>query len=154
MGVAAQLAALAFFNRVLGLGALIATAAAVETAVLHNFIWHERYTWADRIAGFGIRRSRHDRASGSGIWDSQSDHWKRRSFFETRIPNPKSHAAEVLRRLFLFNLTNGSVSLVGNVMLTGFLLTQAHLPLLAANLVSITCCALVNFTVSDRWVFR
>ena len=24
---------------------LAATALAVETAVLHNFVWHERYTW-------------------------------------------------------------------------------------------------------------
>ena len=24
---------------------------AVETALLHNFVWHERWTWADRKAG-------------------------------------------------------------------------------------------------------
>ena len=29
---------------------LIATALAVECAVLHNFFWHERWTWADRPA--------------------------------------------------------------------------------------------------------
>jgi putative flippase GtrA len=28
---------------------LLATALAVETAVLHNFLWHERWTWADRF---------------------------------------------------------------------------------------------------------
>jgi putative flippase GtrA len=28
---------------------LVATALAVEAAVLHNFVWHERYTWADRV---------------------------------------------------------------------------------------------------------
>jgi putative flippase GtrA len=27
---------------------LLATAIAVEIAVLHNFVWHERFTWADR----------------------------------------------------------------------------------------------------------
>jgi putative flippase GtrA len=27
---------------------MIATALAVETAVLHNFVWHERFTWKDR----------------------------------------------------------------------------------------------------------
>lgn len=27
---------------------LIATAIAVESAVLHNYVWHERFTWADR----------------------------------------------------------------------------------------------------------
>jgi putative flippase GtrA len=30
---------------------LPATAAAVEVAVLHNFFWHERWTWADRSHG-------------------------------------------------------------------------------------------------------
>ena len=32
--------------RIIALG--WATALAVETAVIHNFIWHERFTWADR----------------------------------------------------------------------------------------------------------
>ena len=27
---------------------LLATALAVEAAVLHNFFWHERFTWVDR----------------------------------------------------------------------------------------------------------
>ena len=30
---------------------LAATAVAVEAAVLHNFLWHERWTWGDRTAG-------------------------------------------------------------------------------------------------------
>ena len=29
---------------------LVATAAAVEAALLHNFVWHEFWTWADRVA--------------------------------------------------------------------------------------------------------
>jgi putative flippase GtrA len=29
---------------------LAATGMAVESAVLHNFAWHQRYTWADRPA--------------------------------------------------------------------------------------------------------
>lgn len=32
-----------------GLHYLAATALAVEAAVLHNFVWHERWTWADRL---------------------------------------------------------------------------------------------------------
>ena len=31
-----------------GLPYLAATAVAVEAAILHNFLWHERWTWADR----------------------------------------------------------------------------------------------------------
>lgn len=34
----------------LGVHYLLATALAVEAAVLHNFFWHERWTWADRPA--------------------------------------------------------------------------------------------------------
>jgi putative flippase GtrA len=43
-----QLAALWAFKSALGVPYLWATALAVETAVLHNFYWHERWTWADR----------------------------------------------------------------------------------------------------------
>jgi putative flippase GtrA len=47
IGIGAQLAALAFFHRAVGLGYLTATALAVECAILHNFAWHERRTWRD-----------------------------------------------------------------------------------------------------------
>ena len=30
---------------------LIATALAIEIAAIHNFVWHERWTWADRTPG-------------------------------------------------------------------------------------------------------
>ena len=30
---------------------LAATALSIEIAVVHNFVWHERWTWADRTAG-------------------------------------------------------------------------------------------------------
>jgi len=33
-----------------GLHYLAATALAIEAAVLHNFLWHERWTWRDRVA--------------------------------------------------------------------------------------------------------
>ena len=48
IGIVVQLAALGILNGVLGLDYLPATALAVEAAVLHNFVWHERFTWADR----------------------------------------------------------------------------------------------------------
>ena len=41
-------AALALFRSELHLNYLLATALAVETAVIHNFLWHERFTWKDR----------------------------------------------------------------------------------------------------------
>lgn len=48
VGIGVQLAALALFSGGLRLNYLWATALAVECAVLHNFAWHERFTWADR----------------------------------------------------------------------------------------------------------
>jgi dolichol-phosphate mannosyltransferase len=47
-GIAVQLAALWTLKSALGIPYLWATTLAVETAVLHNFYWHERWTWADR----------------------------------------------------------------------------------------------------------
>jgi putative flippase GtrA len=50
IGIAVQLGALAVFRSWLKLDYLWATALAVEIAVIHNFLWHERFTWADRPA--------------------------------------------------------------------------------------------------------
>jgi putative flippase GtrA len=44
-GFAVQLGALWLFARVWGLQYLLATALAVEIALLHNFVWHEAWTW-------------------------------------------------------------------------------------------------------------
>jgi putative flippase GtrA len=48
IGITVQVGVLAFFRSVLHFDYLLATALAVETAVIHNFIWHERFTWRDR----------------------------------------------------------------------------------------------------------
>jgi putative flippase GtrA len=48
MGIVVQLAMLALLVRGLHWNYLAATALAVEAAVLHNFVWHEHYTWRDR----------------------------------------------------------------------------------------------------------
>jgi putative flippase GtrA len=50
IGIVVQLAALAVFRSWLKLDYLLATELAVEIAVIHNFLWHERYTWVDRPA--------------------------------------------------------------------------------------------------------
>lgn len=51
IGIGVQLGVLALLVRVLGVDYLWATAAAVEVTVLHNFVWHERWTWRDRPPG-------------------------------------------------------------------------------------------------------
>jgi putative flippase GtrA len=98
-----------------GLGYLLATALAVEAAVLHNFIWHERFTWIERC----------DASIG-----------------------------RTLERLLRFNLTTGIVSIVGNLLFMRLLVGSTHLRPMPANMISIAICSVVNFTVSDRWVFR
>jgi len=115
LGVAVQLTVLAMLVSGLDWNYLPATLIAVEAAVLHNFAWHEHYTWADR------RRCRSFR------W------WL---------------------RLLRFNFANGALSLVGNLVLMRMLVETAHLPYLAANLLSITACSVANFFAGDLWVFR
>ena len=48
LGIAVQLSTLGFLTTSLHFHYIFATALAVEAAVIHNFLWHERYTWADR----------------------------------------------------------------------------------------------------------
>jgi putative flippase GtrA len=48
LGVGVQVGLLGFLVHGLHVHYLVATAIAVEMAVLHNFIWHQRWTWRDR----------------------------------------------------------------------------------------------------------
>ncbi len=49
IGIAVQFAALFLLKSVLDFNYLFATAIAVEAAVVHNFVWHEQFTWVDRL---------------------------------------------------------------------------------------------------------
>jgi len=110
-GLGLQLGVLAWLHAGVGLNYLWATALAVEAAVLHNFLWHEKLTWRDRQSG--------DR----------------------------------MARLAKFNLTNGAISILGNLVLMRFLVGTFGLPYLPANLLAIIACSLANFYVGDRVVF-
>jgi putative flippase GtrA len=48
MGIGVQLMVLTGLKSGLHVDYLLATALAVEAAVVHNFVWHERFTWAER----------------------------------------------------------------------------------------------------------
>ena len=65
-GTAVQLLAVAFFSRLSTGHYLAATAAALELSLVHNFIWHERYTWRDRDVSNsrGLRLLRFHLANG------------------------------------------------------------------------------------------
>jgi putative flippase GtrA len=49
MGAMIQLSALSFFIKILHWDYFTATGLAVEAAILHNFFWHESWTWADKL---------------------------------------------------------------------------------------------------------
>jgi putative flippase GtrA len=112
MGMVLQLATLALLNHFAPGHYLIASAAAVELAVLHNFVWHIHYTWSDR-----------------------------------------RHHSPLLSQLLRFHLSNGLVSLLGNLALMRLLVHTAHLPVLIANIIAILCCSIANFALSHTWAF-
>jgi putative flippase GtrA len=55
IGIVVQLAALSFLTAVCGIHYLLSTFLAVELAIVHNFLWHERWTWSDRQTTGAIR---------------------------------------------------------------------------------------------------
>ena len=55
-GLGLQLAVLAGLNHMMPGHYLVATAAAIELTLLHNFTWHLRYTWRDRQRDGGAWR--------------------------------------------------------------------------------------------------
>jgi putative flippase GtrA len=115
IGIAVQLVVLLGLKTGFHLNYLLATALAVQAAVVHNFVWHERYTWADR---------------------SQPS-WRKS-----------------LPRFVRFNLTNGAVSIVGNIGLMQMMVGVRHMNYLIANGIAIALCSVVNFLVSDGLVFE
>jgi putative flippase GtrA len=59
MGILVQTGTLLVLVSRVRLNYLLATGLAVEAAILHNFFWHEHWTWVDRVRrsnGFFIRR--------------------------------------------------------------------------------------------------
>lgn len=55
-GVAVQLGALWCFAHILEIATIVSTVMAVEIAVLHNFVWHEAWTWRGLPAAGRWRR--------------------------------------------------------------------------------------------------
>jgi len=112
MGMVVQLGTLALLNHWMPGHYLVASAAALELTLVHNFVWHIRYTWRDRqnnVRWFGA--------------------------------------------LLRFHLSNGAVSIGGNLAGMWVLVHRAHLPVLVANLIAIACCSVANFVLGNRWAF-
>jgi putative flippase GtrA len=58
IGIGVQLTVLTILASGLKLNYLLSTFLAVEAAVLHNFVWHERWTWVERTRQKTGRRLR------------------------------------------------------------------------------------------------
>ncbi|MGD0739534.1 MAG: GtrA family protein [Terracidiphilus sp.] len=112
VGMAVQLGALALINRLVPGHYMVATAAAIEITLLHNFVWHLHYTWRDRRCRSALRT-----------------------------------------QLIRFHLSNGMVSLVGNLALMPVLVEEMRIPVVAANAIAILCCSIVNFFLGHNWAF-
>jgi putative flippase GtrA len=68
IGFLVQLGSLALLTMAVGWPYEPATAVAVELAVVHNFVWHERWTWRDRTekqAGLLPRFARYQLTTGA-----------------------------------------------------------------------------------------
>ena len=59
----------------------------------------------------------------------------------------------MLAMLIQFNLTNGLISLSGNLLCVGIMTGIGHLDLIFANVLALILCCLANFLVSDRMIF-
>jgi len=56
-------------------------------------------------------------------------------------------------QLIRFHLSNGAVSMVGNLALMPVLVEGARIPVILANAIAILCCSIVNFLLGDQWAF-
>jgi putative flippase GtrA len=56
-------------------------------------------------------------------------------------------------QLIRFHLSNGLVSMLGNLALMRMLVDGAHFPIIASNCIAILCCSIVNFCLGNRWAF-
>lgn len=67
---------------------------------------------------------------------------------------PDRSGSSTLPQLLRFHLSNGLVSLAGNLILMRLFVHSARLPILPANLLAILCCGLANFLLAHHWAFR
>jgi putative flippase GtrA len=136
IGMATQLGALAALNALWPGHYLVDTVAALELTLLHNFAWHVHYTWCDRLP---IRDVTLPVRGSPGT--------------KSRTGQP-DHCGLPARQFMRFHLSNGLVSMVGNLALMPLLVRGIRLPVVAANAIAILCCSLVNFCLGDNWTFK
>jgi putative flippase GtrA len=141
IGIGVQFATLFSLKTELHFQYLVATAIAVETAVLHNFVWHKRFTWVDRI-------------SADRLQCTTSQKQNARSTETNLGRNLLGLSPGFFRRLWRFHFANGAVSILGNLAMMKILVGSAHMNYLPANAIAVAVCSLANFLLSDQWVFE
>jgi len=67
-------------------------------------------------------------------------------------PDRRCHST-LLTQCLRFHLSNGLVSMIGNLALMRILVSTAHLPVLIANCIAILCCSIINFGLGNNWAF-
>jgi putative flippase GtrA len=75
-------------------------------------------------------------------------------FWHERVTWPGQQRTGRARRWLSFNLSNGLVSLLTNLVLTTAVTTATGAPLVVANVVAVVLASMVNFWISDRLVFH
>jgi len=168
VGIVVQFAALFFLKSVMHCNYLAATALAVEAAVVHNFAWHERYTWAERVANPSGAKARNllrrVMAALKSARENSCRPFGTRALFRLfpaltcRAITFRRFAAGVwcgasFGRFLRFNLSTGLVSIAGNLGAMRVMVGWGHMNYLVANGVAIALCSLANFLVSEGWVF-
>lgn len=66
---------------------------------------------------------------------------------------PARTTAETWRRLVKFNITNGAVSISGNLVFMSLLVGRLGMPIVGANVASVAACSICNYFLADRIAF-
>jgi putative flippase GtrA len=155
VGIAVQFAALFILKSVLDFNYLAATALAVEAAVLHNFVWHEHFTWDDRTKVGRTQPIRNELERTNLVpMNPLQMNWVRTKLGQPKPRHQISDRQSSFSRFLRFSLSNGAISIFGNLALMKLMVGQGHLNYLFANAVAIVLCSLANFLVSEMWVFQ
>ncbi|MGB8031143.1 MAG: GtrA family protein [Terracidiphilus sp.] len=59
----------------------------------------------------------------------------------------------LLGQFVRFHLSNGLVSMAGNLALMPVLVRDARIPVVASNAIAILCCSILNFCLGNNWAF-
>jgi len=65
----------------------------------------------------------------------------------------RREASSLMIQFARFHVSNGLVSMAGNLALMPFLVREAHIPVVLSNAIAILCCSVLNFCLGNSWAF-